>query len=91
MSLSSLSNNDGSTQGNRQSNDDGQLQGDRPNFIGFSIVVPLSGNSGASVVVFAPAAVTLPQSWPWPRACAAEVRGPPAEPGESPGSVRPYT
>ena len=55
-----------------------------PNVI-FSTCKP--GNSGASVVVFAPAAVTLPQSWPRPRACAAEVRGPPAEPGGSPGSV----
>ena len=35
-----------------------------------------AASSGASVIVFAPAAVTLPRSRPRPRACASEVRGP---------------
>ena len=39
-------------------------------------LVCLPASSGASVIVFAPAAVTLPRSRPRPRACAADVRGP---------------
>ena len=35
-----------------------------------------TASSGASVIVFVPAAVTLPRSRPRPRAYAAEVRGP---------------
>ena len=46
-----------------------------------------SGNSGASVIVFAPAAVTLHRSWPRPRAWAAEIGGPLSNQGGNCGSL----